>query len=97
MYGADYENADAKVFGPLLTDIFECEDRPTLMAFGVKDRPGRVGVSPRDFCRFGLLYLREGKWKGKQLISREHARMAVRSSLPAELPRAGKTPAEMIP
>ena len=97
VHGATTENVDGKVLRPLLTEPLECEDNPTLIAFGTKERAGRVGVSPRDFCRFGLLYLREGNWKGRQLISREHARMAVTSPLSADLPRAGKTLAEMIP
>ena len=52
---------------PLLTDLIGCEDNPTFMAFGEQDRPGRLGISPRDFARFGLLYLRGGMWNGKQL------------------------------
>ncbi|MHC4584399.1 MAG: hypothetical protein ACYS3N_07690 [Planctomycetota bacterium] len=53
-------------------------------------------ISPRDFARFGLLYLRKGKWKDKQLISREHAIMAVTSPLPNSIPRAIGQAAEMI-
>jgi len=67
------------------------------MAFGTRDRPGRVGISVRDFARFGLLYLRRGNWKGRQVITAEHAAMAVRSPLPNSIPRAGKKAAEMIP
>ncbi|MHC4177521.1 MAG: serine hydrolase [Planctomycetota bacterium] len=97
VYGATYENVDKKVFHPLLTDELQCRDNPTMMAFGTGNRPARVGVSVRDFARFGLLYLRKGNWKGKQLISRRHARMAVSSPLPNSIPRAGKKAAEMIP
>ncbi len=82
VYGATYRNVDAKVLRPLLTGPLQCQDAPTMMAFGLKDRPGRVAVSPRDFCRFGLLYLRKGNWRGKQLISKKHAVMAVTSPLP---------------
>jgi hypothetical protein len=56
-----------------------------------------VAISVRDFARFGLLYLHEGDWNGRQLISREHARMAVASPLSNSIPRAGKLAAEMIP
>lgn len=97
VYGATYRNVDAKVLRPLLTGPLQCQDAPTMMAFGLKDRPGRVAVSPRDFCRFGLLYLRKGNWRGKQLISKKHAVMAVTSPLPLSIPRAGKKAAEMIP
>jgi CubicO group peptidase (beta-lactamase class C family) len=97
VYGASYDNVDDRVFHSLLTDPLQCQDDPTMMAFGTKNRPGRVGVSPRDFARFGLLYLREGNWNGKQLIRREHARMAVTSPLPNAIPRAGQKAAQMIP
>ncbi len=97
VYGATFATVDAKVVRPLLTDVLQCQDRPTFMAFGTRDRPGRVGVSPRDFCRFGLLYLRKGKWKDKRLLSETRAVMAVTSPLPASLPRAGRKLAEMIP
>ncbi len=97
VYGVTYDTVDEKVVHPLLTDILQCQDRPTFMAFGKKNRAGRVGVSPRDFCRFGLLYLHEGNWRGKQLLSRDHARMAVSSPLPNSIPRAKGKAAEMIP
>ena len=97
VYRARFETVDAEVFHPMLTDLLQCQDNPTLMAFGVKDRPGRVGISPRDFARFGLLYLRKGRWKDEQLISRERAVMAVTNPLPNSIPRAGNKAADMIP
>ncbi|MHC4104775.1 MAG: serine hydrolase domain-containing protein [Planctomycetota bacterium] len=97
VYGASFETVDEEVFHPGLTNILECQDNPTFMAFGIKDRPGRLAISPRDFARFGLLYLRKGRWKGKQLLSREYATMAVMSPLPNSIPRATGKEAEMIP
>lgn len=97
VYGATYETVDARVFQPLLTDPIGCQDNPTLMAFTARNRPGRVGVSVRDFARFGLLFLRQGDWRGRQLLSSATARMAVTSSLPNTIPRAGDEAAEMIP
>ncbi len=97
VYGATYENVDERVFHRLLTDPLQCQDRPTMMAFGTKDRPGRVGISVRDYARFGLLYLRRGNWNGRQLISKEHATTAVTSPLPNSIPRAGRKAARMIP
>jgi len=97
VYGAAYKTVDRKVLRPKLTDLLECQDSPTFMAFGTKDRPGRLAISPRDFARFGLLYLRKGKWKGKQLISKEHATMAVTSSLANSIPRTAGKQAQMIP
>lgn len=97
VYGVSYETVDADVLHSKLTDRLQCQDNPTFMAFGVKDRPGRLAISPRDFARFGLLYLRKGKWKGKQLISVNHAAMAVTSPLPNSIPRTAGQKAEMIP
>lgn len=96
VYGAAYSNVDSQVLHPLLTDLIGCQDGPTFMAFGEQDRPGRLAISPRDFARFGLLYLRGGQWGGKQLLSSEHARMAVTSPVPNAIPRVGNQPAEMI-
>jgi len=97
VYSVSYETVDAEVLHPNLTDQLGCQDNPTFMAFGLKDRPGRLAISPRDFARFGLLYLREGKWKDKQLISREHAIMAVTSPLLNSIPRTEGQEAQMIP
>jgi CubicO group peptidase (beta-lactamase class C family) len=97
VYGADYNSVDAEVLRPLLTDPLQCQDAPTFMAFGTKDRPGRLAISPRDFCRIGLLHMHQGKWGDRQLLDEKYAVMAVTSPLPAELPRAGMELAEMIP
>ncbi len=97
VYGATYQNVDEKVLHARLTNILQCEDKPTFMAFGTKNRPGRLGVSVRDFCRFGLLYLHNGNWNGKQLISAKHVALALKSELPNSIPRAGMVAAEMIP
>ncbi|NOZ85300.1 MAG: hypothetical protein GXP49_03370 [Deltaproteobacteria bacterium] len=96
VYGATYDNVDTTVFHPLLSDKIGCQDSPTFMAFGTRDRAGRLAVSPRDFCRLGLLYLREGNWNGVQIISKEHARMAVSSPLPLSIPRTSAHAADMI-
>ena len=97
VYGTTFEKVDQEVFHPLLMDQLGCQDNPTMLAFGTQDRPGRVGISVRDFARFGLLYLRKGNWDGKQLISRRHATMAVSSPVPNSIPQAGLKAAEMIP
>ncbi len=96
VYGATYSNVDANVLKPKLTDLLKCQDSPTFMAFGTGDRPGRVGISPRDHARFGLLYLREGDWGGTRLLSAANARTAVTSPLPNSIPRTAGQAAEMI-
>jgi len=97
VYGHAWGTVDQSVLGPMLTDILQCEDAPTLSAFGEKGRKGRLGVSPRDFARFGLLYLRGGRWGERQVIPEAFARMAVSDPLPASLPRRQGAAAEMIP
>jgi len=97
VYGVTFQTVDEKVFRPLLTGPIGCQDEPTMMAFGVKDRPGRVAISPRDFCRLGLLYLRGGRWKGRQLIGATFTKMAAGEPVPNSVPRAGNKAAEMIP
>jgi hypothetical protein len=87
---------DADVLHPRLTDLLQCQDNPTFLAFGPRDRPGRLAVSVRDACRFGLLYLNKGNWDGKQLLRVKLAEMAVTSPLPKALPRTQGMKAEMI-
>jgi CubicO group peptidase (beta-lactamase class C family) len=97
VYGVAHPAVDSQVFHPLLTDLIGCQDDPTFLAFGTGNRPGRLGISPRDFARFGLLYLRGGKWGDRQLLSPEYARLAVTEPLANSIPRAGNEAAEMIP
>jgi len=97
VYGVTYDTVDEKVLHPMLTDQLQCQDNPTFMAFGTRDRPGRLGVSPRDFARFGLLFLHQGMWKDRRLLSRKFAVMAVTSPLPSSLPRTAGHEAEMLP
>lgn len=96
VYGVTYDTVDSAVLHPMLTDILQCQDNPTFVASGHASK-GSLGVSVRDFARFGLLYLREGNWNGEQLISARHAREAVASPLPAMLPNSSEELAEVIP
>ncbi len=88
---------DKEVLHARLTDHLQCQDAPTFFAFGPDDRPGRIGISPRDLARFGLLYLSSGKWNGRQLLKPEHVAEATTSPLPNSIPRTRGEPAEMIP
>jgi len=96
VYGTTYAKVDDEVLRPLLTDLLECEDGPTLMAFGPGNRPGRLAMSVRDMARFGLLYLHRGRWKTRQLLNEAVVAQLVTSPLPAELPRTQGAKAEMI-
>ncbi|MBN1817671.1 MAG: serine hydrolase [Sedimentisphaerales bacterium] len=88
VYGASFETVDKAVLHPILTDILQCQDNPTFMGFGTEDRPGRTAISCRDFARFGLLYLRQGQWKEKKLLSPQTVKMVVSNPLPNSIPRS---------
>jgi hypothetical protein len=93
IYGAtSWDDANEKVVVPKLTGPMQCEDHPAGF-----DHHGRLPFSVRDHCRFGLLYLRKGRWGDQQLISPEHADMAVNSNLPGWFPRSQGVRSEVIP
>jgi CubicO group peptidase (beta-lactamase class C family) len=80
-----------------LADALQFQDRYTFEAFGPADRPGRLALSVRDFARFGVLYLRGGRWQGRQLVRPELVQLALSSPVPADLPVAGDRDADMLP
>lgn len=100
-----YDTLTEKVFGangtevlrPRLAGPMQFEDRYTFHAFGPNNRPGRLALSCRDFARFGLLILRDGRWRDRQLLKPELLRMAVGSPLPANFARTGGREAAMLP
>lgn len=96
VWGLPWPEVDARLFHARLTEPLGCEDGPTLNG-GVPDRAGRLTISPRDFARFGQLYLQRGLWEGRALLREDLVRMAVGSPLPASLPRAGTNAAPMLP
>ena len=73
------------------------EDAHTFEAFGAKDRPGRLAVSVRDFARFGLMYLRGGRWGQRRIVREDLVRMAIGSPIPADTPPTSGKEAAMIP
>ncbi|MCC6231780.1 MAG: DUF1593 domain-containing protein [Verrucomicrobiales bacterium] len=97
VFESPWAQVDAQVLGPMLTGPLGCEDNPTLLAFGEKDRPGRLAISPRDFARFGQLYLQRGQWNGKQLFPKAWAEGVVRAPLDPRFPRADRVAAAMLP
>jgi CubicO group peptidase (beta-lactamase class C family) len=80
-----------------LADALQFQDRYTFEAFGPDDRPGRLAVSVRDFARFGLLYLRGGKWRDRQVLRPESVALALTNPVPADMPPAGDKDADMLP
>jgi imidazolonepropionase-like amidohydrolase/CubicO group peptidase (beta-lactamase class C family) len=100
-----YDTLTEKVFGTnglevLRTRLAEplgFEDSFTFNAFGPNNRPGRLALSCRDFARFGLLYLRGGRWQDRQLVKAEFVRMAIASPIPPGTPLTRGIDAEMLP
>jgi hypothetical protein len=97
IFDLPYEQWDTSILHPKLTDILQCQDDPTLLAYGPAYRQGRLGISLRDFARFGLMYLNQGNWVGRQVLDERYAHLAVTRPVPNEVPRAGFVTAEMIP
>jgi len=96
VYQTGFDSVDEEVFHPMLTEKINCQDEPTMMAFGTDNRPGRVAISPRDHARFGLLYMHQGNWDGTQLLRKDLAQRALSEPVPNTIPRAGFEAAEMI-
>lgn len=92
VFGKTAETVSDTVLHPRLTDILQCEDNPSFVP-----NSGRLAVSPRDFARFGLLYLHGGSWNGQQLLSREHVTEITTSPVPNTIPRTAAEAAEMCP
>jgi CubicO group peptidase (beta-lactamase class C family) len=81
-----YRQDGTRVLKEQLGDVLGFQDRYTFEAFGPR-RPGRLAFSVRDLARFGLLYLRGGRWRDKQILSPELVRLALSSPVRADMPR----------
>jgi CubicO group peptidase (beta-lactamase class C family) len=92
-----YRQDGTRVLKAQLGDVLGFQDRYTFEVFGPRDRPGRLAVSVRDLARFGLLYLRGGQWKGKQVLHSKLVRMVLSSPVPADLPRTRGKDAALLP
>lgn len=97
VYQCPWPQVDEQVLHPLLADPLGFQDRPTLCAFGTDDRPGRLAISVRDFARFGLLYLRGGRWHDQQLVPCWLVHRVLHGAVDPTLPRTLGEEAEMIP
>jgi len=75
--GMDAERyAESKLFGPLGIDAFNWQhnDQDVPMTGGTF---GGLKLRPRDMAKFGLLYLNDGLWDGKQIVPSEWVRMSL--------------------
>ncbi|MFK5924015.1 MAG: serine hydrolase [Verrucomicrobiota bacterium] len=96
VYQSSYEEVDEKVFRALLAEPMGCQDEPTMLSFGQQHLPGRVAMSVRDFARFGLLYLNQGKWGDETLIDSLYACRAVADPVAKSVAQSEGQLAEVI-
>jgi hypothetical protein len=80
-----------------LAEPLQFEDACTFEAFGPQDRPGRLALSVRDFARFGLLYLRGGRWRDRQILKPDLVKLAIDSPLSVATPLTSAREAAMLP
>ena len=80
-----------------LAEPLSFEDPYTFNAFGPNNRPGRLALSCRDFARFGLLYLRGGRWGGRQILQPDLVRLALDSPISPATPLTSGAEAPLLP
>jgi CubicO group peptidase (beta-lactamase class C family) len=85
--GADiFQTFKLRIADPLGMEDFDIKDeRNTYVHESYSMHPGyRFRISARDLARFGLLYLRGGRWRERQLIPEDWVRESTRSHSNAE-------------
>lgn len=80
-----------------LAEPLQFQDTYTFDAFRQPDHAGRLAVSVRDFARFGLLYLSQGRWRDRQLLRPEFVQIVLHSPIPASTPLTSGCEADMLP
>jgi len=90
VYGSSFRTAQTDILDPLIFDPLQCEDEPRVI-------PSlRVRMSARDLARFGLLYLAEGRWGRRRLLSRKHARLVRDNSITKNIDRTRQNETPML-
>jgi CubicO group peptidase (beta-lactamase class C family) len=92
-----FQTNGTEVLRTRLAEPLQFQDDFSFNAFRRPDREGRLALSVRDFARIGLLYLRGGSWRDKQLIQSEFIRMAIGSPVSTDTPLTSGREAEMLP
>ena len=75
-----FEEFDRRIAVPLQMEDFDVNQCRYLTSSNYKDTPPSMHryylfrMSARDLARFGLLFLREGRWQNRQIISSEWVR-----------------------
>jgi CubicO group peptidase (beta-lactamase class C family) len=91
-----YRGSGTRILKEQLADVLKFQDKYTFDAFGPRDRPGRLAISVRDLARVGLLYLRGGRWRDKQVLKPELVRLALSSPVSIQSPRTSGKDASML-
>lgn len=79
------EFAGRYLFGPLGITDYEWEQDPQ----GIHTGGFGLRLRPADLLKFGQLYLQQGVWEGKPVISREQIGRSTEAALLADAPRQG--------
>jgi CubicO group peptidase (beta-lactamase class C family) len=79
------EFAEKQLFGPLGIESYKWETDPQ----GFHTGGFGLWLRPADMLKFGQLYLQQGMWNGKQIISPELINQTIHPALPADAPRRG--------
>ncbi len=58
---------------------------------------GRLGISARDFSRFGLLFLQRGTWDGHEVVREDLIELMLNSPVLADLKRTSGRETPMLP
>ncbi|MGD9644640.1 MAG: serine hydrolase domain-containing protein [Pirellulales bacterium] len=88
-----YQANDDEVLRTRLAEPLEFEDSYSI----TKNRPGRLSTSVRDFARFGLLYLRGGRWRERVIVEPKMVSLLLTSPIAADMPRTAGNDAPMLP
>ena len=79
------EFAERYLFGPLGIEAYHWEQDPQ----GIHTGGFGLSLRPADLLKFGLLYLHQGVWNGRRLISSELSTLSVQPAIDVEAPRRG--------
>lgn len=92
-----YQQHADEVLRTRLAEPLGFQDDYTFEAFGPDDRPGRLALSVRDFARFGLMYLRRGRWNGEQVVDPSLIDESLTDVVPADTPLTSGEKESMLP
>jgi CubicO group peptidase (beta-lactamase class C family) len=64
--------------------------------FMIKSGAPRVNMTPRDYARFGWLWLNKGNWDGQQLLPRSYFDNYMKVQVPANTPRTSGSSSDYL-